>query len=77
MEECKKSLESNLFILHHELCPALLMVKGQCEVSCEEKLMAAIEDNTTYTLEEFKTCHSAKLRLVSGLTFIKTLCFIV
>ena len=78
MEECKKSLESNLFILHHELCPALLMVKGQCEVSCEEKLMAAIEENSTYTLEEFKTCHSAKLRLViSDLAFIETLCFIV
>ena len=41
------------------------MVKGQCEVSCEEKLMAAIDHNTTYTLEEFKMCHLTKLRLVS------------
>ncbi len=65
MEECKQHLESNLFILHYNLCPALLMVKGQCEVRCEDKLMAAIDKNTTYTLAEFKTCHLTKLRMVS------------
>ena len=65
MEECKQHLESNLFILHYNLCPALLMVKGQCEIRCEDKLMAAIDKNTTYTLAEFKTCHLTKLRMVS------------
>lgn len=64
MEQCKKSLEANLFILHDKLCPALLIVRGQCEMYCESKLMAAIEDNTTYTLDEFKTCHITKMKLV-------------
>ena len=30
----------------------------------KEKLMAAIEANTTYTLQEFEICHAAKLNLV-------------
>ena len=64
MEECKKSLEANLFILHNKLRPALLVVRGQCEIHCESKLMAAIEPKTTYTLDEFKTCHITKMKLV-------------
>lgn len=65
MQECRKSLEANLFILHPKLCPALLEVRKQCEASYESKLMAAIEEGTTYTLEEFKTCHMGKMGLVS------------
>ena len=56
----------NLFILHPELRPALLKVRAQCEANCENKLMAAIDPGTTYTLEEFKTCHIAKMGLVGN-----------
>ena len=65
MEQCKKQLDAHLFILHPQLCPALLRVQGQCVASTENKLMAAIEPFTTYTLEEFKTVHVTKMRLVS------------
>lgn len=64
MQQVKKSLMGNLFILHPKLRPALLKVRAQCEVNCENKLMAAIDPGTTYTLEEFKMCHIAKMGLV-------------
>ena len=65
MEQCRKSLEAHLFILHAKLRPALLQVRGQCEHNTVKQLMAAIDPNTTYTLDEFRTCHMAKLKLVS------------
>lgn len=61
---CKKVLEKNLFILHPKLRPALLEVHNQCVANMETLLMAAIDPGTTYTLEEFKTCHMAKMALV-------------
>lgn len=64
MEQCKKQLDAHLFILHPQLCPALLRVQGQCVANSENQLMAAIEPLTTYTLEEFKTVHIAKMKLV-------------
>ena len=66
MQQCKKSLMGNLFILHPKLRPALLKVRAQCEVNCESKLMAAIDPATTYTLEEFKTVHIGKMGLVGN-----------
>lgn len=65
MEQCKKQLEAHLFILHPLLCPALLRVQANCVNNSERQLMAAIEPLTTYTLEEFKTVHVAKMKLVS------------
>lgn len=65
MEQCKKQLEAHLFILHPQLRPALLLVQSQCVTNTENKLMAAIEPLTTYTLEEFKTVHFTKMKLVS------------
>ena len=64
---CKKALEKNLFILHPKLRPALLEVHNQCVGNMETLLMAAIDLGTTYTLEEFKTCHMAKMALVRPL----------
>lgn len=64
MEQCKKRLDAHLFILHPQLCPALLHVQKQCVANSEQQLMAAIEPLTTYTLEEFKTVHVTKMRLV-------------
>lgn len=65
MQQCKKFLEAELFILNDHLRPALLELRLQCESHCQNMLMAAIELSTTYTLEEFKTCHFTKMRLVS------------
>ena len=65
MEQCKKQLKAHLFILHPDLRPALLHVQSQCVTNTENKLMAAIEPLTTYTLEEFKTVHFTKMKLVS------------
>ena len=65
MEQCKKQLDAHLFILHPQLCPALLCIQGQCVTNTESQLMAAIEPMTTYTLEEFKTVHVTKMKLVS------------
>ena len=65
MEQCKKQLKAHLFILHPDLRPALLHVQSQCVINTENKLMAAIEPLTTYTLEEFKTVHFTKMKLVS------------
>lgn len=65
MEQCKKQLEAHLFILHPLLCPALLQIQANCVNNSETQLMAAIEPLTTYTLEEFKTVHVAKMKLVS------------
>ena len=70
MQQCKKSLMGNLFILHPKLRPALLKVRARCEVNCESKLMAAIDPGTTYTLEEFKTVHYAKMGLVGNCIII-------
>ena len=67
MEQCKKQLEAHLFILHPQLRPALLLVQSQCVSNTESKLMAAIEPLTTYTLQEFKTVHFTKMKLVSAL----------
>ena len=67
MELCKERLKENLFILHPRLSPALLNVQDKCVSNLEDKLMAAIEANTTYTLEEFKRCHLVKLQLVIGI----------
>ena len=64
MHECRKSLEENLFILHPQLSPALLEVRGQCEADYEKKLMLAIEAGTTYTMDEFRECHMGKMGLV-------------
>lgn len=64
MELCKESLKDNLFILHPRLSPALLAIQEKCVSNLKNKLMAAIELNTTYTLEEFKRCHHVKLQLV-------------
>ena len=68
MEQCKQSLKENLFILNPRLSPALLKVQGKCVSSLQEKLLSAIESNTTYTLDEFKKCHLVKLHLVMFLT---------
>lgn len=65
MEQCKKQLEAHLFILHPQLCPTLLQVQAHCVTNSERQLMAAIEPLTTYTLEEFKAVHVAKMKLVS------------
>ena len=65
MEQCKQGLKENLFILHARLRPALLAIQDRCVANLKDKLMAAIESNTTYTLEEFKICHLVKLQLVS------------
>lgn len=67
MELCKASLKENLFILHPRLSPALLAIQDKCVSNLKDKLMAAIESNTTYTLEEFKRCHHVKLQLVISL----------
>ncbi len=64
MELCKERLKENLFILHPRLSPALLNIQDKCVSNLEDKLMVAIESNTTYTLEEFKRCHLVKLQLV-------------
>lgn len=64
MEQCKEYLKENLFILNPRLGPALLNLQTKCTFSLEDKLMAAIEPSTTYTLEEFKRCHLVKLQLV-------------
>ena len=71
MHECRKSLEENLFILHPQLSPALLEVRGQCEADYEKKLMLAIEAGTTYTLDEFRDCHMGKMGLVRAPTALK------
>lgn len=57
-------MKENLFILHPRLSPALLAIQEKCVSNLKDKLMAAIESNTTYTLEEFKRCHHVKLQLV-------------
>ena len=64
MQQCRKSLNADLFILNDHLRPALLELRLQCETHCQNMLMAAIEPSTTYTLEEFKTCHFTKMQLV-------------
>ena len=65
MQQCKEYLKENLFILHPRLSPALLNIQDRCVSNLKDKLMSAIESNTTYTLEEFKRCHLVKLQLVS------------
>ena len=67
MELCKGRLKEDLFILHPRLRPALLNVQDKCVSNLEDKLMVAIEANTTYTLEEFKRCHLVKLQLVCSI----------
>ena len=64
IQECKKSLEENLFILHPQLSRALLEVRGHCQADYDSKLMLAIEVGTTYTLDEFRDCHMGKMGLV-------------
>lgn len=64
MEQCKESLKENLFILNPRLSPALLDIQDKCVSNLLDKLMSAVESNTTYTLEEFKRCHIVKLQLV-------------
>lgn len=75
MEQCKKQLEAHLFILHPQLCPALLRVQAHCVNNSERQLMAAIEPLTTYTLEEFKTVHVAKMKLVSRMSRVSYFLF--
>lgn len=70
MEQCKQGLKENLFILHPRLSPALLAIQDRCVANLKDKLMAAIESNTTYTLEEFKRCHHVKLQLVSMYVYL-------
>lgn len=70
MELCKASLKENLFILHPRLSPALLAIQEKCASNLKDKLMAAIESSTTYTLEEFKRCHHVKLQLVMIINMI-------
>lgn len=65
MTLCRKSLEENLFVLHRCLSPALLRLKHEAENICENELMAAIDPNTTYTLEEFRSCQLGKMGIVS------------
>ncbi|XP_065911794.1 dynein axonemal heavy chain 6-like [Dysidea avara] len=62
---CEKSLEENLFILHKNLCPALLGVREECLRMSTSELMVAIHPGETYTLEEFMTCHEGKMGIVS------------
>ena len=65
LQECKKSLEENLFILHPQLSLALLEIRAHCQSDYESKLMLAIEEGNTYTLDEFRDCHMGKMGLVS------------
>lgn len=74
MELCKASLKENLFILHPRLSPALLAIQDKCVSNLKDKLMAAIESSTTYTLEEFKRCHHVKLQLVMTLCRVNVYC---
>ena len=67
IRECKKLLEENLFILHPQLSLALLEIRAQCEADYETKLLLAIEEGTTYSLDEFRDCHMGKMGLVSHL----------
>ena len=72
IRECKKSLEENLFILHPQLSLALLEIRAHCEADYESKLLLAIEEGTTYSLDEFRDCHMGKMGLVSWLLVHKT-----
>ena len=65
MTGCRKSLEEQLFLLDHQLSPALMEVKNQAEIIECKQLMAAIDPEKPYTLEEFRDCHTGKLLLVS------------
>ena len=65
MTSCRKSLEEQLFLLDHQLSPALMEVKKQAEIIETKQLMAAIDPEKPYTLEEFRDCHTGKLLLVS------------
>ena len=65
IHECEKSLEENLFILHPQLSLALLEIKAHCQADYESKLMLAIEEGNTYSLDEFRDCHMGKMGLVS------------
>ena len=65
MSRCSRYLKENLFLLHRELCPALLQVRTMAEDICENHLMVAIDPGTTYSLEEFSECQLAKMGFVS------------
>lgn len=65
IKRCRKSLDESLFLLHPSLRPALLEIKCLIENIIQTEIMAAIDPETTYTLEEFQDSQLGKMGLVS------------
>ncbi|EPY82102.1 hypothetical protein CB1_000688086 [Camelus ferus] len=62
--ECRKSLQKDLFIVNHNLRPALLKINELC-YHLSFMGLCYIEKCHTYTLEEFKTAQVVKLEEVT------------
>ncbi|KAB1256909.1 Dynein heavy chain 6; axonemal [Camelus dromedarius] len=62
--ECRKSLQKDLFIVNHNLRPALLKINELC-YHLSFMGLCYIEKCHTYTLEEFKTAQVLKLEEVT------------
>ena len=65
VKKCQKSLHESLFLLHPSLRPALLEIKSLIEDIIQTEIMAAIDSETTYALEEFQDSQLGKMGLVS------------
>lgn len=64
VQQCKKALNENLFIVNPSLRPALLNVREMC-YRISDMGLCKVEKGHTYTLRDFKDAQIDQLREVS------------
>ncbi|XP_043915244.1 dynein axonemal heavy chain 6 [Protopterus annectens] len=65
INECRKSLQENLFIVNHSLRPALLNVREMC-YRISDMSLCRIEKGHVYTLDEFRNAQHKQLEEVAN-----------